>query len=239
MVESDHLDLPPCHNDETLAPTRVKICCMTSHAEAALAVQMGADAVGLVGPMPSGPGPIPDDRAAAIARSLPPPVASFLLTSQTTAESIAAHVARVQPSAVQIVNHIDPTESAALAARLGPVRIVQVIHVEDAGALDRIDAYGPHVHAFLLDSGRPTAAVSELGGTGRVHDWSISRAFVERSPLPVFLAGGLNPENAAEAITSVRPWGLDVCSGVRTDARLDPVKLAAFMSAVRNVPPER
>ena len=213
--------------------TRIKICCLASVEEADLAIAAGADAVGLVGAMPSGPGPIADALIATIARHVPPPVGSFLLTCETTAESIAHHIERTRPTTVQVVSHIDPAESERLARLKPDVGRVQVIHVEDHSALALIEAYAPHVHAFLLDSGRPSAAVPEFGGTGRVHDWAVSAAFVRASPRPVFLAGGLTSQNAAEAIRQVRPFGLDLCSGVRTDGRLDPVKLNAFMAAVR------
>lgn len=212
--------------------TRVKICCIASAEEAAMAVNAGADALGLVARMPSGPGPIPDARIAEIARVVPPPVSSFLLTSETTAEAISDHVRATRPTTVQIVSHIDPAESAKLAELEPHLRRVQVIHVEDRGALDLIPTYSPHVHAFLLDSGRPGAAVPELGGTGRAHDWSVSAAFVQASDRPVFLAGGLTPENAAEAIRQVRPYGLDLCSGVRRGGVLDPDRLTAFFAAV-------
>ncbi|WP_458093723.1 phosphoribosylanthranilate isomerase [Roseomonas sp. WA12] len=214
--------------------TRVKVCCIASPEEAEMAIAAGADALGLVGAMPSGPGPIPDDRIAAIARLVPPPVATFLLTSETTAEAISAHIRATAPTAIQVVSHIDPKEAAALAALEPQVRRVQVIHVEGEDALGLIPLYAPHIHAFLLDSGRPNATVRELGGTGRVHDWEISAAFVRASPVPVFLAGGLTPANAGDAVRRVRPYGLDLCSGVRTGGQLDPVKLGAFMESVRS-----
>jgi phosphoribosylanthranilate isomerase len=213
--------------------TRVKICCIASLEEARIAMAAGADALGLVARMPSGPGPIADEAIAAIAAAVPPPVATFLLTAETSAAAIAAHVRATRPSVVQIVSHIDPAEAAALAAREPQVRRVQVIHVEGPEALAMIPLYAPHVHAFLLDSGRPNAPVAELGGTGRAHDWAISAAFVRASERPVFLAGGLTPDNVGEAIRRVRPFGLDLCSGVRRDGRLDAAKVAAFMAAVR------
>lgn len=215
-----------------LMRTRVKVCCISSVAEARLAVSLGADALGLVGAMPSGPGPIDDDLIAEIGANVPPPVATFLLTSEITAEAIAAHVRKVGASTVQIVSHIDIDEAAKLPALLPNIRRVQVIHVEGWNALDCIGVYAPFNHAFLLDSGRPGAAVPEFGGTGRVHDWDVSRAFVDASPLPVFLAGGLNPGNVADAIRHVRPYGVDLCSGVRNPVDLDARKLAAFMAAV-------
>lgn len=213
--------------------TRIKVCCIANAEEARLAIACGADAIGLVGRMPSGPGAIPDEQIAEIAMVLSPPIASFLLTAEVTADAIASHVLRTGVSTVQIVSHIDPMESAALARRLPAVRRVQVIHVEDRRSLDLIGVYAEHVHAFLLDSGRPNAAVPELGGTGRVHDWDLSRAFVDNSPHPVFLAGGLTPENIGRAIRHVRPFGVDLCTGVRVDMHLDRERLTAFVTAVR------
>lgn len=211
--------------------TRVKICCIASPTEASLAIAHGADALGLVGAMPSGPGQIDDATIAGIAACVPPPVSTFLLTSETTADAIADHAKRTLPTAVQIVDHIDPAESERLVALLPSTRRVQVIHIEDKGALSLIDAYAPFVDAFLLDSGKPSLAVPELGGTGRVHDWSISAEFVRRSSRPVFVAGGLTPSNVADMIRAVRPFGIDVCSGLRTDGRLDAIKVESFVQA--------
>jgi phosphoribosylanthranilate isomerase len=108
-----------------------------------------------------------------------------------------------------------------------------VIHVEDESALDEANAAAPHVDALLLDSGRPKAAVRELGGTGRAHDWSVSARIVAQCGRPVFLAGGLNAGNVREAVARVRPFGVDLCSGVRRDGRLDAEKLGAFVAALR------
>jgi phosphoribosylanthranilate isomerase len=208
---------------------------MASIAEMQQAVAAGADAIGLVGRMPSGPGPIADALIAEIAAATPPPVAAFLLTSETEADAIADHVRRTGAAVVQIVSHIDPGESARLARLIPHVRRVQVIHVEGENALAVIPRYAPHIDAFLLDSGKPGAAIPTLGGTGDTHDWRISAAFVAASPHPVFLAGGLTAANVGEAIARVRPFGVDLCSGIRTGGVLDPAKLAAFVAAVRAV----
>jgi phosphoribosylanthranilate isomerase len=214
--------------------TRVKICCIADPAEAATAVAAGADAIGLVGEMPSGPGVIDDGTARLVATGVPPGVTRVLLTSRQTARAIAEHAVYCCVDTVQIVAPIDPVESAGLAALLPGVRLMQVLHVEDESTLDLARVYEPHVHAFLLDSGRPKAVVPELGGTGRTHDWEVSAAIVRQSPHPVFLAGGLTPQNVAEAVRRVRPYGVDVCSGVRSDGRLDAAKLGAFMAALRH-----
>jgi phosphoribosylanthranilate isomerase len=214
--------------------TRIKICCIASPAEARLAIEAGADALGLVGRMPSGPGQISDDQIAEVAAMVPPPIATFLLTSEITADGISAHIRATRPTTVQIVSHINPAELVRLAELEPDIRRVQVIHVEGPDALTVIPVYSPFVHAFLLDSGRPNASVAELGGTGRRHDWDISAAFVKASTLPVFLAGGLSADNAENAIMQVRPYGLDLCSNIRTRGQLDPAKLTAFMQAVRS-----
>jgi phosphoribosylanthranilate isomerase len=212
--------------------TRIKVCCIADMQEAVMAIEAGADALGLVARMPSGPGPISDKQIAKVTAIVPPPVATFLLTSETTADAISAHIRATNPTTVQIVSHIDPAESEKLAEIEPHIRRVQVIHVEGPDALNLIGIYSPNVHAFLLDSGRPSATVAELGGTGRRHDWTVSAEFVKASQRPVFLAGGLSAENAGEAIRLVHPFGLDLCSGVRTDGRLDPAKLKNFILAV-------
>ncbi|KAF0134505.1 MAG: phosphoribosylanthranilate isomerase [Xanthobacteraceae bacterium] len=214
------------------ARTRVKICCISSLDEARLAIGAGADALGFVAGTPPGPGMVDDATIRAITAEVPPPVASFLLTDLATGVEMAEHLRRCGANTVQVVDHVDPAELAVLAVSAPMIRRVQVIHVEGASALELIPRYEPHVHAFLLDSGKPGGTMRELGGTGRTHDWDVSRAFVRRTSRPVFLAGGLTPGNAGEAIRHVRPFGVDLCSGVRTEGQLDPDKLGAFMEAV-------
>jgi phosphoribosylanthranilate isomerase len=213
--------------------TRVKICCISSVQEARMAVAAGADALGFVAAMPSGPGVVSDATIRAVTADVPPPLATFLLTSRTRGLEIVEHIQHCGTNTVQIVDHIDPGELAVLAVALPMVRRVQVIHVEGPQALDLIPRYEPYIHAFLLDSGKPGGTMRELGGTGRTHDWDVSREFVRRAKKPVFLAGGLNAGNAAEAIATVKPFGLDLCSGVRTNGHLDQAKLDAFMATVR------
>jgi phosphoribosylanthranilate isomerase len=213
--------------------TRIKVCCMASLEEAQLAIRAGADALGFVATRPASPRTIADSAIAAIAARVPPPVATFLLSSEQTAAGIARHVLATGASTVQILRHLSPSESEQLAKLLPATRRVQVIHVENGSALDLVEPYAPHVHAFLLDSGRPALPVPIYGGTGQTHDWSVSAEFVRRSPHPVFLAGGLSPRNVGDAMRTVRPFGVDLCSGVRTDGRLDGDKLAAFIEAVR------
>jgi phosphoribosylanthranilate isomerase len=209
---------------------RVKICCISSVEEARMAVGAGASAVGLVGRMPSGPGVIGDELIRTIAQTVPPPVATFLLTSEPTAEVVIEHHRRVFTNTIQLVDALPPGSYRTLRAALPGIKLVQVIHVLDELSIDEALASAEEVDALLLDSGNPKLAVKELGGTGRRHDWTLSRRIVEQSRVPVFLAGGLNPENVRQAIDSVQPFGLDICSGVRTDGKLDRQKLERFFS---------
>lgn len=211
---------------------RIKICCIADEDEAALAIELGASALGLVGAMPSGPGPISDDRIYRIANSVPPPIATFLLTSEQTPAGIIAHHQRTRTTTIQIVDELTGRGYDDVREALPGIKLVQVIHVLGERSVDESAEIAEHVDALLLDSGNPTLAVKELGGTGRRHDWRLSRQIVETCGKPVFLAGGLNADNVREAVESVGPFGLDLCSGVRTDGRLDAVKLEAFFIAL-------
>lgn len=214
-------------------PTRIKICCITTPEEAALAVRHGAAALGLVSSMPSGPGVISEEQIAAIAARVPPGVATFLLTSRTTAVEILAQQRRCGVNTLQLVDRVAPGAHATLRSVLPGIKLVQVIHVGGEESVEEARAVAPEVDALLLDSGDPSLPVKELGGTGRTHDWSVSRRIVAAVPVPVYLAGGLTPDNVGEAIRQVRPFGVDVCSGVRAGGRLDEARLAAFAAAVR------
>ena len=197
-----------------------------------MAINQGADALGLVGKMPNGPGPIPDWLIAEIAKSIHPPVASFLLTSEQSSEEIIHHVKRVDTNTVQIVDQLTSGTYADIRVSLPYLRIVQVIHVCDAESIEEAINISTETDALLLDSGTPRGAIKTLGGTGNVHNWEISRVITESVKVPVFLAGGLHAQNVRQAIETVRPFGVDICSGVRTEGKLDPYKLEAFIKAV-------
>lgn len=215
-----------------MSGTRVKICCIASIDEARTAIEHGADAIGLVSAMPSGPGPIDEALIADIAAAVRGRADTFLLTCRTRPDDIAGQLRRCRPATVQLVDAVDTAVYARLRDAAPGVRIVQVLHVEGETTLAGARHAAPHVDALLLDSGRPAAAVRELGGTGRVHDWSLSRRVVDAVEVPVWLAGGLHADNVAAAIEAVRPHGVDLCNGVRTHGRLDRAKLAAFTAAV-------
>lgn len=212
----------------------VKICCIASVAEAQVAVQCGAAVLGLVSAMPSGPGVIDDARVAEIAAAVTAPTETFLLTSRTRAEAIAAQHREAGTTALQLVDHVPHDDLRRLRMLCPGVKLVQVIHVLGEASIAEAVAVAPFVDALLLDSGNPHLAVKELGGTGRRHDWATSRRIRDAVwPLPLFLAGGLRADNVAEALATVSPHGLDLCSSVRSDGRLDALKLQAFFAAVR------
>jgi phosphoribosylanthranilate isomerase len=212
---------------------RIKICCISSIHEAAVAIAHGASALGLVSHMPSGPGVVADADIAAIIATVPPPIATFLLTSEVTADAIIAQQQRIRPTTLQLVDHLSQDVHRQLRSALPGITLVQVVHVENEASVAYALDIAANVDALLLDSGRLSASVRELGGTGRTHDWSLSRRIRDTCGKPVFLAGGLSAGNVAEAIHSVEPFGIDLCTGVRTEGALDEQKLERFSRAVR------
>lgn len=210
---------------------RIKICCIRDAEEARIAIRLGASALGLVSAMPSGPGVIAEETIAAIAPRVPPGVATFLLTSLQDVPSIVAQHRRLRTTTLQLVDALTTGSYAELREALPGIGIVQVIHVTGPESVDEAVRVSASVDAVLLDSGNPGLAVKQLGGTGRRHDWALSRKIREAVDVPLYLAGGLRVENVGEAIEAVGPFGLDLCTGVRTDGRLDEGKLAAFVAA--------
>ena len=212
--------------------TRVKICCISSTDEARMAIKFGASALGLVANMPSGPGVITDEEILTIAKIVPPTISTFMLTSETSADEIIKHHLRTLTNTIQIVDELKEGTYEKIREALPTIKIVQVIHVIDERTIDEAVRISHSVDALLLDSGNPNLEIKELGCTGRVHNWALSKKIVEQSKVPVFLAGGLTSENVRQAIDQVQPFGLDLCSGVRTDKKLDPRKLEIFFNNV-------
>ena len=214
--------------------THIKICCISSVEEANLAINAGATALGLVGHMPSGPGIISDGLIAEIAGSTPKHIDTFLLTSETDIDQIIQHHSKVNTSTIQIVDGLTKGTHLQLKSALPSVNIVQVLHVLDESSIEEAIEISNNVDAILLDSGNPNLNTKELGGTGRIHNWNISKTIVDKVKIPVFLAGGLNSDNVSKAIKEVNPYGLDLCSGVRTNGNLDMNKLTSFFKAINN-----
>ncbi|MGO9275354.1 MAG: phosphoribosylanthranilate isomerase [Terriglobia bacterium] len=219
------------------ARPRVKICCIASVDEAWTAIRHGAAALGLVSAMPSGPGVIAEDLIAEIAARVPPPIATFLLTSRQDTASIVAQQKGTGVNTIQICDRLEGGSYRDLRRAMPGIALVQVIHVRSPQSIEEALGAAPHVDGILLDSGNQSATVKELGGTGRTHDWSLSRRIREAVDVPIFLAGGLNPGNVAEAVGEVGPFAVDVCTGVRTNGRLDEAKLTAFFRQIKRLEP--
>ena len=217
-----------------LNKTQVKICCISSIEEAMLAIKFGASAIGLVSEMPSGPGVINEELIAEIVTKVNPSIGTFLLTSKQKADEIIRQQLKTKVNTLQLVDNVPFDELKILKRELPEIKLLQVIHVIDENSLEEAIDVSKYVDALLLDSGNPNLKVKELGGTGRTHDWKISRSIVEKVNAPVFLAGGLSSQNVLEAIKKVKPYGVDICSGVRTDDKLDEEKLKTFFQQVCN-----
>jgi phosphoribosylanthranilate isomerase len=212
---------------------KVKICCISSIEEARLAVAYGAAAIGLVGRMPSGPGIITDELIHAIAKTVPPPIQTFLLTSETTTDNIIEHHKKVNTTTIQIVDALSGREYHKIREAIPNVQLVQVIHVLDEGSIKEAIEISEFVDAILLDSGNPNLPTKVLGGTGKTHNWDLSKKIREEISLPVFLAGGINKDNIKKAIEHVQPYGIDLCSSVRANGQLDESKLEALFNTLQ------
>jgi phosphoribosylanthranilate isomerase len=219
----------------TFFTPRVKICCISSIEEAKMAIHYGAHALGLVANMPSGPGVIAEDLIAKIARYTPPTVTSVLLSSHRSAEEIITQHHNCRTNAIQIVDELLTGNHEDLRKSLPGISLIQVIHVTGSESISQAKVVAPFVNALLLDSGSKSGQIVELGGTGRQHDWSVSAEICRQVDIPIFLAGGLNPDNVSSAIKQVRPFAVDVCSGVRTNDLLDEFKLSSFIQNVNSV----
>ena len=207
---------------------RIKICCVMSVAEAQMAVAHGASALGLVSEMPSGPGIISEKEIREIAESVPPGIGTFLLTSLVEAGEIVEQHYRCKTNTIQLTDRLEGGSYDDIRVALPGIKIVQVVHVQGAEAIEEAQQVAEGVDGLLLDSGNQQLPIKELGGTGRRHDWRISRKIRAKIDKPLFLAGGLRPENVSDAVRKVAPYGLDVCLGVRTDDQLDEEKLRRF-----------
>jgi phosphoribosylanthranilate isomerase len=211
---------------------KVKICCISSIEEARLAVAYGAAAIGLVGRMPSGPGIITDELINSIAKTVIPPIDSFLLTSETTAEAIIEHHNKVNTTTIQMVDALSGREYHKIREAIPHVKLVQVIHVLDEKAVQEAIEIAEWVDAILLDSGNPNLSTKVLGGTGKTHNWDLSKKIRENISIPTYLAGGINKDNIRMAIDHVQPYGIDLCSSVRTNGQLDERKLEELFKAL-------
>lgn len=207
---------------------RLKVCCIASIEEAKLAIKYGATGIGLVSEMPSGPGIISEDKILEISQSLPDSIATFLLTSKTSATEIIAQAQRCKVNTIQLTDDLKKGSYSEIKQALPGTSLVKVIHVTGPESIEKAVEVASQVDFILLDSGQLNSQVKQLGGTGKTHDWALSAAIVEKATIPVFLAGGLKPSNILDAVKAVNPYGVDLCSGVRTEGQLDENKLREF-----------
>lgn len=214
---------------------KIKICCIQNIEEAKLAISYGASAIGLVSAMPSGPGVIEEKFIKQIASSTPPGIATVLLTSKTSVDEIVIQQKALATNSIQICDRVTNGKLSDLKKELPGIFIIQVVHVSGEYSINEAVAASKDVNALLLDSGNQFLEVKELGGTGRVHDWNRSKKIVESVNVPVYLAGGLNAANVAAAIEKVNPYAVDVCSGIRTNGKLDEKKLSAFTAEIKKI----
>ena len=215
--------------------TKVKICCIKNIEEAELAISFGASAIGLVSEMPSGPGVISDESIIEISNYASGKVDTFLLTSKQDSDSIIQQLKKYKTTTVQIVDKLTNGSYADIKLALPSIKIIQVLHVNNDISIDEVKEIENEVDAILLDSGNDKLFIKELGGTGRTHDWSVSKRIVETVNIPIYLAGGLNPSNVAEAVKTVKPYSVDACSGVRTNNKLDKNKLTKFFNSLNSI----
>jgi phosphoribosylanthranilate isomerase len=190
---------------------RIKICGIRHQDDAKVALDAGADALGfLVGIAHLAEDKIRKEEAKAIIESLPPLVSPVAVTHLTDVQKIIDLIMYLGVNTVQIHDYIEPKEVKTIRENLPGVKIIKGVHVEGEDAIEMAKLFEPYAHAILLDS----RTTDRLGGTGITHDWNISARLVKSISIPVILAGGLTPGNVLEAVYKVKPYGVDVNSGV-------------------------
>ncbi|MBO4249229.1 phosphoribosylanthranilate isomerase [Halomicrobium sp. IBSBa] len=210
--------------------TRVKVCGITRREDREAVVAAGADAIGVInGVSVDTPREVDDETAATLVAGVPPLVTSVLVTMPEAVQSVARRVETVQPDVVQVHDGLTPTQLGALGRRVD----AQLVAVVDADHAE-IEAYADAADALLVDS----VDAEGGGGTGETHDWDRTREIVDTLDAPVVLAGGLTPENVAEAVGTVRPFGVDVASGVEAEGGVkDHDAVRAFVQQAKRADP--
>jgi phosphoribosylanthranilate isomerase len=207
--------------------TRVKICGLTREADVEAAVAAGADAVGFVADVPvDTPRELSAARAATLVAGVPPFVTTVLVTMGDSPDATVDLVERVGPDAVQVHGDVSPGNLAYLTAKVD-ARVVVAVDADDP---TDVRGYDEVADALLVDSTDDSGG----GGTGRTHDWEATADLVRSVDSPVVLAGGLDPENVAEAVRTVAPYGVDVATGVEASGGVkDHDAVAAFVERAK------
>lgn len=218
---------------------RVKICGMRTADDIEVAVNCGADAVGFITDVPvNTPRKIDAQTASGLVKKVPAFVSSVLVIMPADGHEALRLIDRVRPDVVQLHNDIGTYDIELIRNGTGR-KIVKVMTVPVGknfvvdGLISQIDSLAGNdlVDAILLDSGKAGMA----GGTGTVHDWSVSKEIVDAVDVPIILAGGLKPENVRDAVEQVRPFAVDTASGVETEGKKDPAKVCRFVREARCV----
>jgi phosphoribosylanthranilate isomerase len=215
-----------------MSTVRVKICGITRKEDLDAAAAAGADAVGFVVGAAASPRNLSLEKAEKLFRQVPPFVKSVLVTVPTSIIELAEACEKLNPDAVQI--HGANLRSVALfREKLSATPLIGAVNANSADALEVAQVASKMFDAVLLDS----LADGQYGGTGIVHDWTLSKCIRKAvHPTPLILAGGLNPENVAEAVRVVQPYAVDVSSGVELQpGRKDNQKMTNFVKNARNV----
>ena len=213
----------------------VKICGIRRQADALLAAELGADAIGLlVGQKHDSPDFISATVARDISRALPPSVEAVLVTHVEDVEELERLLQQSEITTIQLHSEIAPSAVERLRHRLPHLKIFKSVNIISADSVAYPEAFEQLVDGFVLDS--INVATGQVGGTGKTHDWSVSREIVMRYPdIPIILAGGLNSENVRSAIERVRPFGVDVNSGTKApDGFKDLRKMEAFIAQAKH-----
>lgn len=199
---------------------RVKICCIQNPDEARLAIGVGADSLGLVSSTPASPQVMRPEKIREITQLIPPSIDAFVLTALDSSWDLIDLIRNVKNRTIQLIDRLNTGNYLEIRASIPCVKIVQTIDASHEEAFDqaiRIDSY---VDAILLKA--------NLHGS-----WEVCREIVEHVQTPVFLSGDLHALNVREAIEAIRPFGVDVCEGVRTEGKLDAEKLRRFIHEVK------
>lgn len=214
---------------------KVKICGIKRIEDALKAVEYGADAIGLlVGQAHASKDFIDKKKAKEIVDGIPPFISTVMVTHMVDVKLIIEFAKYIGVSTLQL--HGDSTAShiKIIKKELVNVKIIKSIHVIDKSSIEKEKEYLGFADAILLDS--INKATDQIGGTGLIHDWNISKEIVEKCPIPVILAGGLNSDNIEEAVDKVRPYGIDVNSGVKgKDGFKDYQKLKLFIERTKKI----
>ena len=211
---------------------RTKICGITREEDLTVAMDAGADAIGFLVGVPSSPRNLTLERAETLLDQVPIFIDSIVVTAPKSIEWLVEIYERLKPSGIQIHGK-EELDSSIIHEKIEDVNLIKTVYVTEDALNETVIKDLKTFDAVLLDS----FSQGQYGGTGKVHDWILSRQIKEAvSPIPVILAGGLNPENVKEAILAVEPYAVDVASGVEANPGIkDQSKVRAFVENAKQI----